>query len=190
MNSVLHLFFKVEIAGKIKYNKPVIYAPLHSYHNNPIDVLSLSLFGDNVDITISSKMIDPVKKVVAKNCIIIKGSYDNNFKQFIKKGKKSIKNNRNIIIFPEGKHAKKKWCNVLNWKQLEEVQSGCFSLSRKTGIAIVPVIIENTRSTKGFITPGTLRIHCLPKLCPHEFSSTEKMVLEYKKVINEKLKNI
>lgn len=166
---------------------PVIYVLNHHCKNNQlIDLLGhLKIPGNNYIVVTGGKTRWEIIDNLYSNMRHIKLTKEQsgNTEIFLKECGNRLRENKSLVIFPEGKFTSEK----KNWKELKGFQTGAFLLSKKCNVPIVPVLISGDSYDYGLIWNNHVLMQYLPAIYPFDFDTPEEMRDYSLQIMNEKL---
>lgn len=154
--------FGLKIDGFNKYDTPVIYLLNHHGYNTLLDNCVSMIIPGKTKIVMYKKIGLFTKIFDSIDYIYIERSGNGRLSNFLEECEKELKNNNDLIIFPEGKYSNDKQ----SWRDVYKFQTGAFILACKSLIPIVPVIISGSSYHDGIYSSNPIYIKYLPKIEP------------------------
>lgn len=189
------LFFKPFFSTYIKLSKkgmdkvpnaPVIFV---GNHQSMLDAFAFSQLLDSKSIEktyylgISIHFQSKLKQWMASHSNIITVDMNKNIKESLKVSASVLKNNNNIVIFPEGARTRD--------GELQEFKKSFAILAKELNISVVPFVVKGAYELMPFgkssPTSGKMEVEILDPISPENYS-VEELVKEVKNQIENKLK--
>lgn len=176
------IIYNVKIQGEIPKD-PVIYVSNH-FRMGTNSFYFVPLIGEKENsicfVSYDHKALSLVYKLNKTIVISRKNEHDN----FISMAMEKIKEKRSIFIYPEGKYFSEK----SNWKDLGRFGKGAFELSIRSGIPIVPVLIDGSSTDGVFLLYGSTMIKYCDLIYPNEYNNdVDKLSQETMRIMKKSL---